>query len=136
MTLGLGFCPEACCRSLPNGGMRWVFSGDLICPSLSAVVDSRLLVFSWNGETKEEGTLSAIPNTLPGAGKPGATTGSIVPFGTVRSFLFSQALRTWLLSLEQWSHLVSSMGLAAKLKASAMALMMFVSSYRFSQRRR
>jgi hypothetical protein len=38
-------------------------------------------------------------NALPGADKPGGTTGSIVPFafGTVRSFLFSQALRTWLL---------------------------------------
>jgi hypothetical protein len=42
--------------------------------------------------------LPATPS--PGAGKPGATTGSIVPFGTVRSFLFSQALRARLLSLE------------------------------------
>jgi hypothetical protein len=45
---------------------------------------------------------SIARNTLPGAGIPGGRTGSIVlfAFGTVRSFLFSQALRTWLLSLE------------------------------------
>jgi hypothetical protein len=43
---------------------------------------------------------STARNTLPGAGKPEGTIGSIIPFafGTVRSFLFSQALRTWLLS--------------------------------------
>jgi hypothetical protein len=35
----------------------------------------------------------------------------------------------------QWSHLVFSMGLAAKLKASAAPLMRYVSSCRLSQRR-
>jgi hypothetical protein len=51
---------------------------------------------------REKQDESIARNTLPGAGKPGGTIGSIVPFafGTVRSFLFSQALRTWLLSLE------------------------------------
>jgi hypothetical protein len=33
---------------------------------------------------------SIARNTFPGAGKPGQRTGSIVPKGTVRSFLFSR----------------------------------------------